>query len=179
MLRHRHVADSPMHDLAALRLDDPRLAQLFGDATDPMSALVRRAEVLFPQALAVLWEGDPATFRFSYVSPSAEQVLGYPAARWCDEPTFWTDVVVHPEDRNDAVAYCALATAKRQHHRFEYRARTSDGRMVWLHDLVRVVLGPSGIPSLLRGVMFDITPVKVAETTAAAPTPSIGDLERL
>lgn len=57
-----------------------------------------------------MWEGDPETFQFSYVSSSAQDILGYPAGRWMDE-SFWVDSIVHSDDRRDAVAFCALATA--------------------------------------------------------------------
>ena len=97
-------------------------------------------------------------------------------SRW-REPTFWVDVVVHPDDRDDALAYCALATAMRRHHRFEYRARAADGRIVWLHDLVRVVPGSKGIPIELRGVMYDITSAKRSELPAS-PWPSSDELTR-
>ena len=105
---------------------------------------------------AIIWEGDAQTFQFSYVSRNAETMLGYPVERWY-EPGFWTDVIVHPEDRSDAVAYCALATGQGRDHAFEYRARAADGRIVWLRDIVRVVFGEKGLPEKLRGVMIDIT----------------------
>jgi len=113
---------------------------------------------------AIVWEGDAQTFQFSFVSKAAEKILGYPAERWY-EPGFWADVVVHPDDRDHAVAYCALATAQGRDHTFEYRARAADGRLVWLRDVVRVVHGDKGIPVSLRGVMIDIT----AELDADAP----------
>ena len=64
---------------------------------------------------------------------------------------------------------------------FEYRARAADGRIVWLHDLVRVVLGPRGIPAELRGVMFDVTSSKheARSPAAALPTPSREELAAL
>jgi len=30
----------------------------------------------------IVWEADPATFTFNYVSPAAERILGYPVAEW-------------------------------------------------------------------------------------------------
>lgn len=104
----------------------------------------------------------------SYVSPSAEWLLGYAAQRWVREPAFWTETVVHPEDRDDAVAYCALATGKKADHEFEYRAIRADGRVVWLLDVVRVVLGKRGVPERLRGLKFDVS----QERSAATARPS-------
>ena len=139
--------------------------ECFGRAEDRIELVDSRAQRLFADAPAIVWEGDAQTFQFSYVSPSAETLLGYPARRWVEEPTFWADVVIAPDDRDDAIAYCALATAKRADHVFEYRARRADGGVVWLRDYVRVIVGPRGVASVLRGIMFDISAEKQANRT--------------
>ena len=118
-------------------------------AADELSGLVDGLD-------AIVWEGDAQTFQFSFVNKTAEEMLGYPVERWY-EPNFWVDVVVHPEDRDHAVSYCALATGQGRDHTFEYRACAADGRIVWLRDVVRVVRGEKGLPVTLRGVMIDIT----------------------
>lgn len=130
---------------------------IFGKGDEPIATVASRAAV-HPEALPIVWEGDATTFQFTYVSPNAEGVLGYPVARW-HEPGFWAERVVHPDDRNEAVAYCALATAKKAHHEFEYRAVRADGTVIWLLDVVRVVLGRRGVPERLRGLMFELGPV--------------------
>jgi PAS domain S-box-containing protein len=139
------------------------IGECFGTGGDSIEAVERRARGVL--AGAIVWEGDAQTFQFSFVSPSAEALLGFPARRWIDEPTFWADVIITPEDRNDAIAYCALATAKRADHVFEYRARRADGGIVWLRDYVRVVVGPRGVARTLRGIMIDVSAEKVAAQT--------------
>lgn len=130
-----------------------RLDRIFGRPTDRIEEVTARAARMIPEMPVIVWEGDPQTFIFSYVSPSAEEVLGYPVARW-KEPGFWAEVVVHPEDAADAVAYCALATAQGRDHDFEYRARTLQGDTVLLYDVVHVIMGPRGVASKLRGIML-------------------------
>jgi PAS domain-containing protein len=142
-----------------------RLAEVFGAPDDPMDAVEERARRLLPGHHAIVWEGDAATFQFGYVGRAAETVLGYPTSRWTEEPSFWADVVVHPEDRDTAVAYCALCTGKGQDHDFEYRARTADGRDLRLHDVVRVIKGDKGIATRLRGVMLDVSDEPAASAT--------------
>jgi PAS domain-containing protein len=145
-----------------------------------MHVLEARAESYFPREDVIVWEGDPETFQFSYVGRAAERVLGYPCSRWTSEPTFWADVVVHPDDRRDAVAYCALATCKGSDHVFEYRAVRRDGSIVWLVDVVRVVLGSKRLPVALRGAMFDVSSTKRDAGTFDQPpeegAPSRGEL---
>ena len=110
----------------------------------------------------IVWEADAATFRFSFVSDQAERILGYPVERWLSEPTFWKDHL-HPHDREWAVSFCERATSENRDHDLEYRMIAADGRVVWLHDLVTVVVD-DGRPTQLRGVMVDITDRKHAET---------------
>ena len=83
---------------------------------------------------------------------------------------FWADTVLHPDDRRDAIAFCALATGQCRDHEFEYRARAADGSIRWLYDVVKVVRGPRGLPSRLRGLMVDVTRRKelAGESTTAA-----------
>lgn len=135
-----------------------RLAGVFGSDHEPMSTVVLRAEATFPDRRVIAWEGDAQTFAFSFVSESAEDVLGYPRSRWVTEPSFWADTVVHPDDKNDAIAFCAVATGRCQDHDFVYRATTADGQTVWLHDVVKVIRGERGIARTLRGLMLDVTP---------------------
>lgn len=132
---------------------DARAEAIFGADTDPMPLLAERARDLLAGYDTIVWEADATTFVFSYVNPEAEAVLGYPASRWTDEPTFWADVVLHPADRDDSVTYCATETGKGCDHDFEYRAVAADGRIVRLRDIVRVVRGADGTPARLRGVM--------------------------
>jgi PAS domain S-box-containing protein len=134
----------------------------FGDSRENIQTVAHRAQSMFDRPV-IVWEGDAQTFAFSYVSDSAEELLGHPARRWTTEPTFWADIVVHPEDRDDAVAYCALATGKCLDHAFVYRAKTADGRVRWLADYVQVVRGPKSIAERLRGIMLDVTDELAAE----------------
>lgn len=132
-----------------------RLAAIFGQPTESIENVAARAARLIPELPVIVWEGDPQTFVFSYVSPAAEKVLGYPVSLW-KEPGFWARTVVHPEDASDAVAYCALATAQGRDHDFQYRARTSAGDTVLLHDVVHVIKGPLGVATRLRGIMVPL-----------------------
>lgn len=133
-----------------------RLERAFGNFSDPMELVERRANELFADKRVIVWEGDPQTFQFSYVGRSAEEILGFPVQRWTSEATFWGDAVVHEEDRNEAIAFCALATGKCEDHDFVYRAYTADGRVVTLHDVVKVKRGPRGVAELLRGIMIEV-----------------------
>lgn len=108
----------------------------------------------------IVWEVDAETFAFTYVSQQAERLFGYPTEEWY-QPGFWAEHL-HPEDREWAPTFCVDKTAQRLDHDFEYRFIASDGRAVWLHDMVTVV-EENGRPRWLRGIMVDTTGKKLEE----------------
>ncbi len=67
-----------------------------------------RYRTLVESTSAILWEGDPETFAFTFVNQEAEKVLGYPAEEWIGDPEFWPRHI-HPADREWAVNFCQSA----------------------------------------------------------------------
>src|SRR6185312_2082152 len=110
---------------------------------------------------AIIWEADPNTFQFQFVSPQAERILGFPPKQWIAEPDFWRRHT-HPEDVEWCSAFCRDATARGADHVFEYRMISADNRVVWLRDVVTIVR-KAGEPASLCGLMLDITEQKQGE----------------
>ena len=77
-------------------------------------------EGLINDLTAVLWEADPQTFQFIYVSQGAERLLGFPVLAWLEEADFWARHL-HPDDRAEAVTHCLLATRDGGDHAFQSR----------------------------------------------------------
>jgi diguanylate cyclase (GGDEF)-like protein/PAS domain S-box-containing protein len=123
--------------------------------------LQRRYHELVSGIDAVVWESEAGSLTFSYVSPGAERLLGYPQADWL-EPDFWS-LHLHPDDREEAIAFCMQAERAGHDHEFEYRMLDADGNEVWVHDVVRLERGNAGRPPRMQGVMFDVTDRKRAE----------------
>src|SRR6185295_11272222 len=69
---------------------------------------------------------------------------------------------IHEQDRHWAMDFCLTATRELRDHEFQYRMLARDGRIVWLHDVVSVVV-ENGRPVQLRGIMVDITERKKVE----------------
>src|SRR5436190_19506912 len=110
---------------------------------------------------AIAWTANAKTGRFNHVSPEAEKVLGYPAAAWMEDSSFWQSHI-HPEDRDWAMAYCTRRSKLLRPYEFEYRMLARTGKVVWLWDAVQVV-ARGGKPWMLFGVMVDITARKRKE----------------
>ena len=123
--------------------------------TDELASRFDSYRDLIDCANAIVWRADAQTFEFTFVSPYAQTLLGYPLQQWISEPTFWKDHI-HPDDRESAVALCLEATKARKPHQLAYRMIAADGRVVWLFDLVHVVT-VNDEPKELVGVMIDIS----------------------
>ena len=102
----------------------------------------------------IVWEADVPSLRFSFVSPQAERLLGFPVERWF-EPGFWTEHI-HPDDRDWGIDFRETSMRALSTQEFFYRFYAADGRVVWLHDRVTVIF-EDGRAAKLRGVMVDIT----------------------
>jgi diguanylate cyclase (GGDEF)-like protein/PAS domain S-box-containing protein len=114
-----------------------------------------RFEEILQGVDAIVWEADPETLRFSFVSERAVDMLGYPLERWY-ERDFWA-AHIHPDDRERALRECRDAIEAGRDHEFEYRCLAADGGILWIRDIVRVDDG------VLRGLMVDVTEQREAE----------------
>ena len=112
---------------------------------------------------AIAWSASASTFRFTYVNPAAEKLLGYPAERWLEEPDFWAKHL-HPEDEHVA-NICHNETLAGRDHELVYRMVAADGSSVWLRDYVNVHK-VDGVAVELFGVMVDITRERLAEAAS-------------
>jgi len=120
----------------------------------------QRFQMVAESVGAVVWQADPDTLRFTFVSREAEHLLGHPLSGWTDHDGFWA-AHVHPDDRDAAMAVFREAGASGRPQTFEHRMRAADGRLVWLRGVVRAV--EYGGRRELAGVMFDVTAARAAE----------------
>lgn len=133
--------------------------------------LEQRYRLLVEGSPAVIYEWRPAgsTERPSvFVSPQVERLFGYSAEEWVGRADLWSETL-HPEDRDAVLAQVAQAGRAGAAFHMEYRAFRRDGRMLWIHDESHPVeIGPDGRPTLIQGVMVDITRTKEAEENVRA-----------
>jgi PAS domain S-box-containing protein len=143
----------------AARTEAQASAQNFRDLVDTLDAIVLDA--------------DAETFQITFVNRRAEAILGYPLDDWYADPDFWKHHL-HPGDRDRAVAFCVGAIAQGRDHVMQYRMLAADGRVVWVHDMVRVLAGAGGGRPQLRSVMVDITERKRADAVLAGEREILG-----
>lgn len=97
-----------------------------------------------------------------YVSPFIEELLGYTANEWIDNPLLWYERL-HPLDRTRWNKEFASTISSAEPFNADYRFMAKDGRTVWIHGEAKVIRDASGMPSFIQGIGYDITDRKQAE----------------
>jgi len=104
-----------------------------------------------------------------YISPQATEILGYSPEEFYADPGLWTrmvhaeDLVLLDDDPLDA----------------EYRIIAKDGRIVWVHDLARLIVDETGTPRYWQGVLIDLTARREAEALRQDLEQERAEAERL
>ena len=114
---------------------------------------------------AIVWEADPATMQFVYVSERAEELLGYDSDRWVEDGDFWR-IRVHNDDRERVTDFYRGVAASGTSHVVEYRALTADGSSLWVREVVRVTRDNEGTATKFTGLTLDISSRRQAEDQA-------------
>ncbi|WP_407431551.1 PAS domain-containing protein [Arcticibacter sp.] len=107
----------------------------------------------------IVWEAEPCSHHFSYVSEYAEKVLGYSASRWLDEADFWKNHI-NPEDRDLVLDARRSDLEVGKTYSAEYRMINAQEDIVWIRDTFTPIVQDDKIS--LRGLMVDISVLKRA-----------------
>lgn len=100
------------------------------------------------------WDARPEEWRFTYVGPQAEQLLGFPISVWYSEA--FLSNYLHPEDRHLAYPLFAEQLAMGQVHEFECRLLSANGKEIWVHFLATASKDENNRMHL-QGFLFDIS----------------------
>ena len=100
--------------------------------------------------------------RTTFVSPQIEELYGYPAQQWLEDPGLW-DRVVHPDDLETVTALEREARENGFAFEHEYRIVRADGATRWVLDLMDTVRDAAGKPLFEQGFIVDVTARKESE----------------
>lgn len=150
-----------------IHADQRKILRLKEDAETSASnakAAEQRYHGLVQGVNAIVWEMDSVSRRFTYVNQRAETILGYPVTDWLTTQNF-LGKIIHPEDQDTALRYCCQKAGcdKYLDGQAEFRVRAKDGREIWLQVKAEAVPATDEQPSLVRGLMLDISEHKRAE----------------
>ncbi|MCU7834369.1 MAG: EAL domain-containing protein [gamma proteobacterium symbiont of Taylorina sp.] len=120
----------------------------------------KQLQLLLENINGISWELDLSDNYFSYVSPGAERILGYPLESWVNMDSLAAMII--PEDRESAAKHCYIETVAGRDHNFEYRMQKKSGEVIWVLDIVTVIKDNTGKPIKLAGFILDNTEQKNA-----------------
>ena len=108
------------------------------------------------KALFLEWTLEPVAF--TWVGDQLRELLGYEPAEWLADAGARVRAI-HPDDREKVVAARAGSGAGDSDQALDYRMVAADGRVVWIHDSVRIVKDPSGRAGKALGLLVDVSEV--------------------
>jgi PAS domain S-box-containing protein len=139
----------------------------------------RRYRSLVERVPGVVWlnevgRDDPTDTHCVYIAPQLEDMLGYTPEQWMTDDDLWQRVIVR-EDLPTVLEKNDLAEAKGTLS-MEYRARRTDGGIVWIHDEAVLIPATEERPAYWQGVMVDITTQRVQDAALQELTESLGGM---
>ena len=158
----RHVTwaaqfESSIGDESVLVLvhDDTELVRLRSLEAEHHTSIAKLEEIVL-SIEGFAWECESSTGVFTYVSSRAEELFGYPESTWRGDPEFFPSII-HPEDREETLGFCAAETQNGTDHAMTYRMIAADGSVRWVRDIVYLARNDEGVVTHLRGLIIDIT----------------------
>jgi PAS domain S-box-containing protein len=106
------------------------------------------------------WKYDIENSRFTYVSPHAKVLFGYPLDEWKNK-NFWEEHI-YSEDKQTTIEHCHSQSMLGENYAFDYRMVKSNGDLIWLKDIVSVEMDTNNKPITLSGFFIDIDERKKA-----------------
>ncbi|MCJ8168508.1 EAL domain-containing protein [Atopomonas sediminilitoris] len=101
---------------------------------------------------AISWEMELPSWKFRYVSPQAEALLGFETSAWL-QTGFW-ESRLHPDDASRVLQETRNRTQAGLAHTLEYRLLDHKGHPCWVHEITTVI--QEGQQSLRRGLLINI-----------------------
>lgn len=121
---------------------------------------LERYRLLIESTQVVPWEYDLYSSRFTFISPQASAMFGYPITDWY-EANFW-ESHVHPDDRINVIRNRYTAMLSQRAFEMEYRMLRKDGSPLYVKNYISVIRH-NDQPCTLRGVFADITSDKLQQ----------------
>jgi transcriptional regulator with XRE-family HTH domain len=81
----------------------------------------------------IFYRADAKTFRTTYISESVQQLLGYSAKEWLEDPDLWFKSL-HPSDKQRVINKLDEAQKKGTNIVYRYRIKRRDGTFINIED---------------------------------------------
>jgi len=159
-LEHR-VPISEDHDFGGLARAFNELAWHLettqGQLKEKHQALLREKgylQTLLNGVNAVVWEANPETGRFTYVSQEAENLLGYRMEEWLE--VGFCESHLHSDDKQWVLEERNNATTNPGDQQRDFRMLDNSGKIIWVREMSSCDLDANGVLTQ-RGLFLDVT----------------------
>ncbi|MEX2261624.1 MAG: ATP-binding protein [Bryobacteraceae bacterium] len=142
--------------MVSLALESEYFERVAGANARSFEVASRRMDDVLQKLDVISWEANSDGLHFTSVSGNVEKLLGIPPARLIEEPELRMECVAD-EDRGRVTDFHRSHMKEGRYYTCEYRAKTADGRVLWLCDVV------SGVGRRRRGVTMNVTERKELE----------------
>lgn len=125
-------------------------------AQESLRRVRKRLEFILNASPTVTYIARPnGDYGATFVSDNVQQLCGYPASRFIEDPCFCVDHI-HDDDR-ERVYRAMEDIAETGRFQADYRFCRADGGHLWVHDQALLVRDGQGTPVELIGTWADIT----------------------
>jgi len=133
-----------------------------------LRAAEQRFRVLVEQLPAAVYtDNDDEYSSPLYISPQINEITGYSASEWLADSKFWLSRL-HPDDVNLVLNEIKATQESHADFQLDYRLLHREGRVVWVRDYAKIIMGEKGQPKYWQGILFDITKAVEAQATLQA-----------
>ncbi|MFN6564200.1 MAG: PAS domain S-box protein [Nostoc sp. ChiSLP01] len=136
-------------------IERKRVEQELGLANERLQYLLTSSPVVIYSSKT---SGD---FSTTFISKNVRAMVGYEAAQFIENPTFWLDRV-HPEDFK-LVSRKFSKLVEQEYNSYEYRWLHADGTYHWFYEKMRLIRDELDEPIECVGYWADISDRKLAE----------------
>ncbi|HTX80127.1 MAG TPA: diguanylate cyclase [Longilinea sp.] len=140
-----------------------QLEQIVKKRTEELAHSEKRYRTLVEQSTAITYINAVDDKRSNlYISPQIEELLGYSAEDLSQDGDLWQKLI-HPDDDERVQEENLRTNASGEPFSMDYRMRTKNGRVIWVHDEAVLMDHGEGKAKDWQGVIYDITERKMME----------------
>jgi PAS domain S-box-containing protein len=127
------------------------------------TAVELRYRAILEQIPAIIYTDEVgAPNKTLYINPRVKTITGYTPEEWLADDLLWYKVI-QKEDQERVWAENIRTEKTGEPYKVEYRLRTRDGQIKWVHDESWQIRDTSGKPLFWQGFIIDITERKQIE----------------
>lgn len=127
------------------------------------TAMALRYRAMLEQIPAIIYTDSVGKFNQTlYVNPRVELITGYTPEEWIADRDLWFKII-QKEDQERVWAENIRTEGTGEPYKEEYRIRTRDGQIKWVHDEAWLIRDATDKPLFWQGFIIDITDRKKSE----------------